>query len=105
MKTREEIIKEFRKDMGVKDSYILSADENYFIDKLVEAYSLVKESGSLPCVSHWAAVDERLPDSGTFCLTHGEYGHTLQYYKGHWETEYPVMEGKVTHWQEAKPPC
>lgn len=43
MKTREQVIEEFKKDMGVKDSYTLTADENYFVDKIVEAYGLVKE--------------------------------------------------------------
>jgi len=58
MKTRDEIVKEFRKDMGVKDSYVLSVDENYFVDKLIEAYSLVKKSDSLPCVSICLTKDE-----------------------------------------------
>jgi hypothetical protein len=50
MKKREDVIEEFKKAMGIKDSYILTVDENYFVDKIVESHSLVKESDSLPCV-------------------------------------------------------
>lgn len=63
MKTREQVITEFKKDMGVKTSYTLTDDENYFVDKIVEAYGLVKESDSLPCVS-----DSQFESYAAFCI-------------------------------------
>lgn len=35
--TRQDLINNYKNDRGIKDSYKLNDDENYFIDKLYEA--------------------------------------------------------------------
>lgn len=59
-----------------------------------------------PYVINWVAVYDRLPEQGTFCITKDESdGYDIQYWKGYWETEYPVKENDVLYWAEVKPPC
>lgn len=55
---------------------------------------------ALEDATNWRDVRDELPDKGTYCSTYTEGEDRInQIYKGFWETEYPVMENKVTHWK------
>ena len=79
----------------------------------ISLYALIEEYAqeqvklfAIPDVINWAAVNERLPNRKTLCLTIDETDdYYIQYWKGYWETEYPVKENDVMYWVEIKPPC
>ena len=85
----------------------LKGDEYLFkMLELAATPDIVKANCNLQNVINWVSVYDRLPDKRTFCITKDETDcYNLQYWKGYWETEYPVKENDVIYWAEVEPPC
>ena len=68
-------------------------------------------NGVLPCVIHWVAITEKMPESGQCVLLYSKDGGVAEgaylSTKGHFEQwRWNCIQKSVTHWAELpEPPC